>query len=151
MIFLIFTHFIVWSQKFIGISDNLTEGEHSILDLLNQCTVCPHITHEPLKDLLQYVIQYYSSVANIANQGSAMTRVKSTHSVDEAAQSQIDREKQRRVCSICWILRNTYPEPWFYFDEITNSHPPGPNGKKSLHDECHSQIGMIDLSHCSIT
>ena len=104
---------------FIGISDNLTEGEHSILDLLNQCTACPHITHEPLKDLLQYVIQYYSSVANIANQGSAMTRVKSTHSVDEAAQSQIDREKQRRVCSICSILRNTYPEPWFYFDEIT--------------------------------
>ncbi|KAF6024218.1 UBR2 [Bugula neritina] len=80
-------------------SERLGSRELSILDLLNECQNSEHVTHAPLKDLLGYVLKYFSEVASMGHEcgGSIVTKKRSTENLDSAAQAAIDKQKALRA------------------------------------------------------
>ena len=86
------------------VTERLKEEKCNILDLLKECSNSKYITHGPIKDLLQYVLKYFSSVANIQSQSEPVCRLKKPQSVEDAGQQAADRERQRRVRLLALLL-----------------------------------------------
>ncbi|XP_067943651.1 E3 ubiquitin-protein ligase UBR2-like isoform X2 [Watersipora subatra] len=91
--------FVKAAQSYYGASDyhsaRLNE-RFSIHDLLNKCVSSPHVTHEPIKDLLQYVLKYFVSVAEVEFEAAAQSS-KTASPADDLFQQQAARDRQRRL------------------------------------------------------